>query len=288
MRTENNKISTLIESIPYIQKFHGKTFVIKYGGNAMSDKSIAMKVAQDLVLLKLVGINIVIVHGGGPQIDEFLSKLDKPRKFHNGLRVTDNETMDLVEMVLTGRVNKDIVSMLNKAGGYAFGLTGKDASFIKAKKIKSQIKNRKKTDLGRVGEVVKVDPSLLLNLISDKFIPVISPIGVDSKGDSLNINADVVASEIAAVLKCEKLIFMTDTDGVMKKSKLIPNVSIGEISKLIKNQTITGGMIPKIESAKLAIKKNVKSAHIINGTSPHSLLLEVFTEKGVGTAITLK
>ena len=254
----------------------------------MSDKSIAMKVAQDLVLLKLVGINIVIVHGGGPQIDEFLSKLDKPRKFHNGLRVTDNETMDLVEMVLTGRVNKDIVSMLNKAGGYAFGLTGKDASFIKAKKIKSQIKNRKKTDLGRVGEVVKVDPSLLLNLISDKFIPVISPIGVDSKGDSLNINADIVASEIAAVLKCEKLIFMTDTDGVMKKNKLIPNVSIGEISKLIKNQTITGGMIPKIESAKLAIKKNVKSAHIINGTSPHSLLLEVFTEKGVGTAITLK
>ena len=202
----------------------------------MSDKSIAMKVAQDLVLLKLVGINIVIVHGGGPQIDEFLSKLDKPRKFHNGLRVTDNETMDLVEMVLTGRVNKDIVSIINKAGGYAFGLTGKDASFIKAKKIKSQIKNRKKTDLGRVGEVVKVDPSLLLNLISDKFIPVISPIGVDSNGDSLNINADIVASEIAAVLKCEKLIFMTNTDGVIKKNKLIPNVSISEISKLIKNQ----------------------------------------------------
>ena len=287
MRPENNKISTLIESIPYIQKFHGKTFVIKYGGNAMSDKSIAMKVAQDLVLLKLVGINIVIVHGGGPQIDEFLSKLDKPRKFHNGLRVTDNETMDLVEMVLTGRVNKDIVSIINKAGGYAFGLTGKDASFIKARKI-SQEKNRKNTDLGRVGEVVKVDPSLLLNLISDKFIPVISPIGVDSNGDSLNINADFVASEIAAVLKCEKLIFMTNTDGVIKKNKLIPNVSISEISKLIKNQIITGGMIPKIESAKLAIKKNVKSAHIINGTSPHSLLLEVFTEKGIGTAITLK
>ena len=174
----------------------------------MSDKSIAMKVAQDLVLLKLLGSILSLFMVGGLKLTT-LSKSDKPRKFHNGLRVTDNETMDLVEMVLTGRVNKDIVSMLNKAGGYAFGLTGKDASFIKAKKIKSQIKNRK-TDLGRVGEVVKVDPSLLLNLISDKFIPVISPIGVDSKGDSLNINADIVASEIATVLKCEKLIFMTD------------------------------------------------------------------------------
>jgi len=270
----------LIEALPYIQKFHGKTIVIKYGGNAMIDDELKSSFARDVVLLKVVGMNPVVVHGGGPQISSTLDQLGISSEFKEGLRVTTKETINVVEMVLGGSVNKEIVSLINSHGGKAVGLTGKDGQLIQASKIKA------KSDIGFVGQVDKINPSLVKHLEQDDFIPVIAPIGVGMEGETYNINADSVAGAIASELQAEKLVLMTNTPGVLNKEKeLLTGLNGKQVSGLIEDETINGGMIPKVECALSAVKHGVKTAHIIDGRVNHALLLEVLTDSGVGTLI---
>lgn len=287
----NHFAHVLIEALPYIRHFKGKTIVIKYGGNAMVDEKLKNNFARDIVLLKLVGINPVVVHGGGPQIGKLLEKLGKTTRFVEGMRVTDSETMDVVEMVLGGLVNKEIVNLINRHGGSAVGLTGKDGDLVRAKKIKLQNNSIEANvpeivDLGHVGEVSSIDPSIVHNLVDGDFIPVIAPIGVGEDGHSYNINADLVAGKIAEVLRAEKLILLTNIRGVLsKKGELLTGLSMEAIDGLIADGTINGGMIPKIRCAVEALKGGVESAHIINGTADHAVLLELFTDKGIGTLL---
>ncbi len=276
-----DKGDCLVEVLPYIKKFYSKVMVIKYGGSAMLDAELREGFSKDVSLLKYVGINPIIVHGGGPEIGGTLGKLGMESKFYQGLRITDEDTMEVVVMVLAGKVNKEIVLQINKNGGKAVGISGVDAHIIKAKK-----KLMEDVDLGLVGDVDEVNPNILLHLSEDGYVPVVAPIGVDENGKRYNINADSVASAIAVSLKAEKLIFLTDTDGVKDKNgRLISSIKTNDISSLINNDTITGGMIPKILSSKEAIDKGVGKVHIINGTKKHSLLEEVFTQSGVGTQI---
>jgi len=289
--TAREKARILSEALPYIQRFHGKTLVIKYGGNAMIDEKLKHSFARDVVLLKLVGMNPVIVHGGGPQIDDLLKRVGKQGEFVQGMRVTDRETMDVVEMVLGGQVNKDIVSLLNRHGGKAVGLTGKDGAFIRAKKLLLPHKERAEEmiDIGHVGEIVSLDPSLIALLDSQDFIPVIAPIGVGREGEAFNINADVVAGKLAEILRAEKLILLTNTPGVLDKNgNLLTGLTTREVDALFADGTISGGMLPKISSALDAVKSGVQSCHIIDGRVEHALLLEIFTDQGVGTWIRAK
>ncbi|MEW6067969.1 MAG: acetylglutamate kinase [Nitrospirota bacterium] len=284
------KAEILTEALPYIRNFYGKTFVIKYGGAAQIEEHLKNTFAQDIALLSFIGINPVIVHGGGPKISSIMEKMGKKPEFIQGQRVTDKETMDIVEMVLGGLINKEIVSLINSNGGKAVGLSGKDGGLIKAKK--KLISKTGETgaeeiiDIGLVGEVTSVEPHILVSLKKDGFIPVISPIGVGPKGETLNINADYVASSIASALMAEKLIFLTDVPGLKdKKDKIISTLSKQEIKKLIKDGTIAGGMLPKVQACMKAIEDGVSKTHIIDGRIPHCLLLEIFTKKGIGTEI---
>ena len=281
----------LIEALPYIQKFQGKTVVIKFGGNAMIDEELKHSFAQDIVLMKLVGINPIVVHGGGPQIGNLLEKIGKSTEFIDGMRVTDSETMDVVEMVLGGLVNKQIVNLINMHGGKAVGLTGKDGNFIHARKI-SMKKSAPETDtseiidLGHVGEVSSIDPSVVDMLCHSDFIPVIAPIGVGKNGHSYNINADLVAGKVAEVLRAEKLMLLTNTAGILdKQNQLLTGLSISDIDALIADGTIAGGMIPKTRCATDALKGGVNSVHIIDGRVEHAVLLEMLTDEGVGTLL---
>lgn len=285
------KASVLMEALPYIRKFSGKTVVIKYGGSAMSEDKLKEGFARDVVLMDTIGINLIVVHGGGPQIGDMLKRMGIESKFHQGMRITDQQTMDIVEMVLAGDINKEIVSLINRHGGRAVGLSGKDGGLIRAKKLpKEKVTFDHKTpeviDLGRVGNVKEVDPTILQTLDQGHFIPVIAPVGVDDKGEALNINADFVAGAIAGKLKAEKLLLLTDVEGIKDKGgKLIPTLKPAEARDLIKDGTIHGGMIPKVECALKAVLDGVKTAHIIDGRVQHALLLEIFTDKGVGTVI---
>ena len=284
-----NIAEVLTESLPYIQKFTGRTVVVKYGGNAMTDEKLKQSFARDIVLMKLVGINPIVVHGGGPQIANVLDQLNIESNFVNGLRVTDSKTMDVVEMVLGGLVNKEIVGLLNKNHGKAVGVTGKDGNLIKAKKlrIKPNEGDDEVVDIGQVGKVVSIDTKVLEVMKDSDFIPVIAPIGTDEKGASYNINADSVAGEIAKVLRAEKLILLTNVAGVQGgKGTILTGLSIKQVAKLIADKTIRGGMLPKIECALEAVKGGVHSAHIIDGRVEHAVLLEIFTDEGVGTLIT--
>jgi acetylglutamate kinase len=272
----------LTEALPYIRRFGGKTIVIKYGGNAMEDENLKSSFARDVVLMKLVGLNPVIVHGGGPQIDELLGRLGKGREFVDGMRVTDAETMKVVEMVLGGQVNKEIVALINQHGGRAVGITGKDDGLIRARKLAG----RHGQDLGFVGEVAAVRPDAIKHLEDGGFIPVIAPIGIDENGQSYNINADLVAGKIATVLKAEKLILLTNTGGVLDASgKVLTGLSYQQVDELIEKKVISGGMLPKISTALDAVKGGVRTAHIIDGRVQHAVLLELFTDEGVGTLI---
>ncbi len=281
----------LTEALPYIQRFTGKTIVIKYGGNAMVDEALKTSFARDIVLMKLVGIKPVIVHGGGPQIGTVLERLGMSTRFVDGLRVTDKETMDVVEMVLGGLVNKEIVNLINQQGGQAVGLTGKDGDFIRARKLDPQHDTQQTptselVDLGHVGVVSSIDPSIVDMLGQGDFIPVIAPIGVGDDGFSYNINADLVAGKVAEVLGAEKLILLTNTPGILdKKGELLTGISLGEIDELIAGGTITDGMIPKTRCATEALKAGVASAHIIDGRLKHAVLLELFTDQGIGTLL---
>jgi acetylglutamate kinase len=285
------KANTLIEALPYIKKFYGKTFVIKYGGAAQVDAALKDAFAQDIVLMNFIGIHPVVVHGGGPKISEMMKKLGKEPAFVHGQRVTDAETMDIVEMVLGGLINKEIVSLINSHGGTAIGISGKDGSLIKAEK--KVVKRRSPEtgedeiiDLGLVGKVKEVDTSVLANLEAN-FIPVVSPIGMGAKGESLNINADYVASALAGALKAEKLILLTDVPGILdKKQKTISTLSVKKAAKMIEDGGVSGGMIPKVQACLSALKSGVGKTHILDGRIPHCLLLEIFTKEGVGTEIT--
>jgi acetylglutamate kinase len=282
------KADILSEALPYIRRFHGKTIVIKYGGNAMTDVKLQESFAHDVVLLKLVGMNPVVVHGGGPQIDEALDKIGKKSQFIQGMRVTDEETMEVVEWVLAGEVQGDLVMLINGFGGQAVGLTGKDGALIRARRMKMPDKDdpTKFHDIGQVGEIDKINPAVVKALQDDAFIPVISPIGFGEDGLSYNINADVVAGKIAEVLKAEKLVMLTNTPGVLDKSgKLITGLTARQIDELFADGTISGGMLPKISSALEAAKSGVNSVHIIDGRVDHCLLLEILTDQGVGTMI---
>ena len=284
----SQKAEVLIEALPYIQRFWDKNIVVKYGGNAMIDSALQEDFAEDITLLKLIGMNPVVVHGGGPQINSLLSKIGKEGQFIQGMRVTDDETLDVVEMVLGGLVNQEIVTLINKAGGKAVGLTGKDGNFIHARRmtIASKEDKRKKIDIGLVGEVVKIDTAIIDLLDTEDFIPVIAPLGVDEFGTAYNINADVVAGKIAIALQAEKLILLTNTKGVLdKKGNILTGLNATMVNALIANGTISGGMMPKVECALDAVKNGVKTAHIIDGRVSHALLLEVLTSEGVGTLI---
>ncbi len=286
-----NIARVLTEALPYIQRFFGKTIVIKYGGNAMVDENLKSGFARDVVLMKAVGINPVIVHGGGPQIGELLEKIGKESQFVEGMRVTDSETMDVVEMVLGGLVNKEIVSLINYHGGSAVGLSGKDGMLIKAKKLvlknsAPELKATEIIDLGHVGDVASVNTSVVDMLVQGDFIPVIAPIGVDEDGQSYNINADLVAGKLAETLKAEKLILLTNTRGLLNKDdKLLTGLLSHEVDALIADGTIHGGMLPKIRCALSAVNTGVHTAHIIDGRVEHAVLLEIFTDEGVGTLI---
>jgi acetylglutamate kinase len=286
-----SKAGVLAEALPYIQRFHGRTIVVKYGGNAMTDDNLKQRFARDVVLLKLVGMNPVVVHGGGPQIDEMLKRVGKNGEFIQGMRVTDAETMSVVEMVLGGQVNKEIVNLINQHGGKAVGLTGKDGNFIRAKKLlmPHQDKPEETIDIGLVGDIVSIDPSLIALLDTGDFIPVIAPIGVGITGETYNINADVVAGKIAEVLQAEKLVLLTNTPGVLDKAgKLLTGITPRQIDDMVKDGTLSGGMLPKISSALDAARSGVKSVHIIDGRVEHALLLEILTDDGVGTLIKSK
>jgi acetylglutamate kinase len=299
-RTAHRIADVLIEALPYIQRFKGKTVVVKFGGNAMVDEALKNSFARDIVLMKLVGLNPIVVHGGGPQIGQLLAKLGKTTDFVDGMRVTDSETMDVVEMVLGGLVNKEIVSLINRNGGKAVGLTGKDGDFIRAKKLRIESRDKLDNqqsglaspqpseiiDLGHVGEVSSIDPAVVDMLGSSDFIPVIAPIGVGEDGQSYNINADLVAGKVAEILKAEKLILLTNTPGILdKQGKLLTGLTLKDIVELIADGTISGGMIPKTRCATDAIKGGVSRVHIIDGRVEHAVLLELFTNQGVGTLL---
>ncbi len=287
MPSEAKQIAQILtEALPYIQRYSGKTIVIKYGGNAMTDEKLKQNFAHDVVLLKQVGINPVIVHGGGPQIGNLLEKIGKESNFIEGMRVTDAETMDIVEMVLGGLVNKQIVNNINQAGGRAVGLTGKDGNLITAEKLNITNAASELIDLGQVGTVKKINPSIVKLLDSEKFIPVIAPIGVGENGESYNINADVVAGEIAAILGAERLLLLTNTSGVLdKQGSLLTALDKIEVKKLTEDGTIKGGMLPKIQCALDAVDAGTESACIIDGRVPHAVLLELLTDEGIGTLI---
>ncbi|HEX7043427.1 MAG TPA: acetylglutamate kinase [Burkholderiales bacterium] len=282
----------LTEALPYIRRFHGKTVVIKYGGNAMVADDLKQRFARDVVLLKLVGINPVIVHGGGPQIGQLLERIGKKSEFVQGMRVTDRETMDVVEMVLGGLVNKEIVNLINQQGGKAVGLTGKDGGLIRARKMTLRRTSDDESvpseiiDIGLVGEVQGIDPKIVALLDNAEFIPVIAPIGVGEDGETYNINADVVAGKLAITLGAEKLILLTNTPGVLdKQGRLLTGLSVKDVTALIADGTISGGMLPKVNYALDAVGGGVRSAHIIDGRVPHAVLLELLTDQGVGTLI---
>jgi acetylglutamate kinase len=291
MKTIIEKANVLIEALPYIRKFYGKTFVIKYGGAAMVEESLKDAFAQDIVLLSFIGIRPVIVHGGGPKINQIMEQMGKKPTFVHGQRVTDKETIDIVEMVLGGLINKEIVSLINSHGGRAIGLSGKDGNLIKAKKkiirkVSPETGVSEIIDLGLVGEVEKVNPGIIISIDKDGFIPVIAPISSGRKNETLNINADYVAGMIAHELKAEKLILLTDVEGIKdKKNKLLSTLDGKKINSLISNKTISGGMIPKVQACQNALKGGVRKTHIIDGRIPHALILEVFTEEGIGTEI---
>lgn len=275
------KADVLIEALPYIQAFHGKTIVIKYGGAAMTDAHLKRQFAEDVVLMKFVGMHPVIVHGGGPQISGMMKRLGLEPKFIEGVRVTDPETMSVVEMVLAGTVNKEIVTLINQMGGRGVGLTGKDGGLIKARRLRG-----KEETMGQVGEVASVDAEILETLDEGRFIPVISPIGADENGKTYNINADLVAGSLAAALSAEKLLVLTDVPGILgDDGKLIPTLAKKQVEQLILDGVIKGGMMPKIEAALASVEEGVRKAHIIDGRVPHALLLEIFTDQGVGTEI---
>ncbi|GAB6069389.1 acetylglutamate kinase [Thiomicrorhabdus hydrogeniphila] len=288
----HNIASVLSEALPYIQRFAGKTIVVKYGGNAMTEESLKNGFARDIVLMKLVGMNPVVVHGGGPQIGELLEKLGKKTKFIKGMRVTDTETMDIVEMVLGGSVNKEIVNLIHQHGGNAVGLTGKDGDLIRARKLDMKAFNEdleasEIIDLGHVGEVSRINTKVLDMLIKDDFIPIIAPVGVGEDGRSYNINADFVAGKVAEALQAEKLMLLTNTAGLLdKQGQLLTGLNAEKVDALIADGTIYGGMLPKIQCALDAVQSGVKSSHIIDGRVPHAVMLEVFTDEGVGTLIT--
>jgi len=282
------KAEILSQALPYIRKFHGKTIVIKYGGNAMTDPVLQQDFAEDVVLLKLVGMNPVVVHGGGPQIEELLTKLGKKGHFIQGMRVTDKETMDVVEWVLAGEVQQDVVGLINAAGGKAVGLTGRDGGMIRAKKLKVQDKDdpSKEHDIGQVGDIVSIDPSVVKALQDDQFIPVVSPIGFGENNESYNINADVVAAKLATVLQAEKLLMLTNIRGVLdKEGQLMTELTPRRIDELVADGTVSGGMIPKIAGAIDAAKSGVNAVHIIDGRVPHAMLLEILSDQAYGTMI---
>ncbi len=287
-----NVASVLAEALPYIQRFSGKTIVIKYGGNAMIDDKLKAGFARDIVLMKLVGMNPVVVHGGGPQIGRLLERIGKESEFVQGMRVTDTETMDIVEMVLGGQVNKEIVNLIHRYGGNAVGLTGKDGNLICATKMQMkrnapELNASEIIDLGHVGEVSKINTKVLDMLVQDDFIPVIAPVGVGEDGHSYNINADLVAGKIAEALGAEKLILLTNTAGLLdKEGVLLTGLNAQSVEKLVKDGTIYGGMLPKIQCALDAVEAGVSSSHIIDGRVEHAVMLEVFTDEGVGTLIT--
>ena len=286
--SSRDKAEILAQALPYIRKFHGKTMVIKYGGNAMTDPALQADFAEDVVLLKLVGMNPVVVHGGGPQIETALKRLGKKGEFIQGMRVTDEETMEVVEWVLAGEVQQDIVGLINQAGGKAVGLTGRDGGLIRAQKLKmvDNTDPSKTVDVGQVGEIVSIDPGVVKALQDDAFIPVISPIGFGDDNESYNINADVVAGKLATVLKAEKLLLLTNISGVLDKSgTLLTVLTAREIDGLFADGTISGGMLPKIEGALDAAKSGVNAVHIIDGRVPHALLLEILTDQAYGTMI---
>ncbi|VAX14209.1 Acetylglutamate kinase [hydrothermal vent metagenome] len=287
----HNIASVLTEALPYIQRFQGKTIVIKYGGNAMTDKSLKQGFARDVVLMKLVGLNPVIVHGGGPQIGSMLERVGKESRFVDGMRVTDCETMDIVEMVLGGLVNKEIVNLINMQGGHAVGLTGKDGDLIRARKLQferqaPEMNAPEIVDIGHVGEVASIDPGVINMLVQGDFIPVIAPIGVGEDGQSYNINADLVAGKLAITLNAEKLILLTNTAGVLDtQGKLLTGLKARQVEELIEEGIIHGGMLPKIRCALDAVHAGVKTAQIIDGRVEHAVLLEILTDEGVGTLI---
>lgn len=290
-KQEDNVADILIESLPYIQQFAGKTIVVKYGGHAMVDEQLKKDFARDITLLKLIGLNPVVVHGGGPQINLVLDKMGITSRFVRGMRMTDEETMDVVEMVLGGKVNKAIVSQINLQGGKAVGLSGKDGNLIIAKKLRMlhQVEANSPPEIidpGHVGEVIKINPELINSLADQGFIPIIAPVGVGESGETYNINADLVAAEVAKALSAERLILLTDVDGVLdKQGELVTSIKSDEIGKLIDDKVISGGMIPKIECAADALAAGIEKVHIINGKKRHSLLLELFTHEGIGTEV---
>ena len=278
MKQVLKKEDVLIEALPYIQQFEEKTFVIKYGGAVMEDENLKSSIAQDVTLLRKIGINVVVVHGGGKEITSLSSKLNIDTKFVNGQRYTDEATRDVMQMVLAGSINKDIVRRINIHGGRAVGLSGIDAGFVKVKKYE-------KEDLGLVGEVVDVNPAIVKNLLREGYLPVIAPIGVDESGTVYNVNADIAAGSIAGALEAAKLVYITDTEGVKSKEGLIPHLTKEDAEKFISDGTIGGGMIPKVESALSALESGVQKVHVIDGRVEHALLLEIFTKEGVGTEI---
>jgi acetylglutamate kinase len=284
------KANTLMEALPYIRRFSGKTFVIKYGGHAMSDERLKESFALDIIMLKSLGINTVIVHGGGPQINATLKRYGIVSEFIRGMRVTDADTMSVVEMVLVGQVNSEVVGYLNLHGGRAVGLSGKDGTLLLSKKLLQEIKGDdgsiEMVDIGFVGDVVKVNTDLIKTLENGAYIPVIAPVGVGAQGESYNINADLVAGRVAAALNAEKLILLTDTPGVLDSQKrLLPSIAVADMHRLIEEESITGGMIPKVVCCADALKEGVKKAHIIDGRMEHAVLLEIFTDIGIGTEI---
>jgi acetylglutamate kinase len=286
--TASQKVAILAEAMPYIRRFHGKTIVVKYGGNAMTDETLKRSFAEDVVMLRLVGMNPVVVHGGGPQIEQLLSRVGKKGEFVQGMRVTDAETMDIVEMVLAGQVNKEIVELINTAGGKAVGLTGQDGGLIRARRLTlaSRDDPEHRIDIGQVGEIESIDPDVIRTLGASGFIPVIAPIGSGRDGETYNINADVVAGKIAEVLRAEKLVLLTNTPGVLdQKGNLITGLSARQIDELFAEGTISGGMLPKISSALDAARGGVHSVHIVDGRVDHCVLLEILTDLGVGTMI---
>lgn len=284
------KAKVLIEALPYIRAFSGKTVVIKYGGKAMAETTLKETFAQDVVLMKYIGLNPVVIHGGGPQINVMMKRLGLEPKFVKGVRVTDSETMEIVEMVLGGIINNEIVALINRHGGRAVGLTGKDGGLIRARPLKEMetpSQGDPPIDMGLVGEVEAVDPGVIRNLDQDRFIPVIAPVGADSDGRTYNINADWVAGAVAASLKAEKLLFLTDVQGILdEQGKLLPTISKKDVTRLINQDVIKEGMLPKVKAALAAVEGGVAKAHIIDGRVPHALLLEIFTDQGVGTEIT--
>jgi acetylglutamate kinase len=293
MQKELSKARVLIEALPYLREFNGKTVVIKYGGHAMVDEELKKNFALDVILLKYIGINPVIIHGGGPQINEFLKKMQITSSYVQGMRVTDGATMDVVEMVLVGKVNKEIVGLINHCGGRAVGLSGRDGDLVQAKKMKVLGKPETENappeliDLGRVGEVTRINPDILETLDVKDFIPVIAPVGVGEDGQAYNINADLVAGAVAAELKAAKLMLLTDVEGVKdSQGSLLSSIALNDIEPLIADSTIKGGMIPKLRCCASAINGGVNKAHIIDGRQEHAILLEIFTDKGIGTEIT--